>query len=285
MVGFASESTLSNLDSHAKLINDAGKDNTRLVLGGTVGSMFSNTASCTATDLKGHASFDVINNVNTKNGGTGFIVGGVVGWTDGVNYESAPTLVKGCVNYSNFSAQATRTGGVIGTMNTGTHAEDCVNYGNISCTDVKASNSRPAGIVSAMGAKTTIKNCVNYGDISFPVTGDTTHGYAAGVVGQTNDGNEYFTYIDGCATYGTIQSDRWFNTTEKFMGIICASFNAKKVTVKNCILGGAIGPYTPTEEDPIVTLDATNFQDYYSLTASNRIANVEFENNSFGTRP
>jgi hypothetical protein len=285
IVGFASESTLSNLDSHAKLINDGGKDNVRLVLGGTVGSMFSNTTSCTATDLKGHASFDVVNNVNTKNGGTGFIVGGVVGWTDGVNYESAPTLVKGCVNYSNFSAQATRTGGVIGTMNTGTHAEDCVNYGNISCTDVKASNSRPSGIVSAMGNKTTIKGCVNYGDICFPVTGDTTHGYAAGVVGQTNDGNDYFTVIDGCATYGTIQSDRWFNTTEKFMGIICASFNAKKVTVKNCILGGKIGPYTPTEEDPVITIDATNFQDYYSLTAANRIANVVFENNSFGTRP
>ena len=97
--------------------------------------------------------------------------------------------------------------------------------------------------------------------------------------------NDYFTVIDGCATYGTIQSDRWFNTTEKFMGIICASFNAKKVTVKNCILGGKIGPYTPTEEDPLITLDATNFQDYYSLTAANRIANVVFENNSFGTRP
>ena len=117
------------------------------------------------------------------------------------------------------------------------------------------------------------------------MTGDSTHGYAAGVVGQTNDSNEYFTIIDGCATYGTIQSDRWFNTTEKFMGIICASFNAKKVTVKNCILGGKIGPYTPTEEDPLITLDATNFQDYYSLTAANRIANVVFENNSFGTRP
>ena len=284
VVGFASESTLSNLDSYAKLINDAGKDNVRMVIGGTVGSMFSNTASCTATDLKGHASFDVVNNVNTKNGGTGFIVGGVVGWTEGVDYANAPTLVKGCVNYSSFSVQATRTGGVIGTMNTGSHAEDCVNYGNISCTDVKASNSRAAGIVSAMGTKTTIKGCVNYGDIAFTVAGDDTHGYAAGVVGQTNDANEYFTYIDGCATYGTIQSDRWFNATEKFMGIICASFNAKKVTVKNCILGGKIGPYT-TDSTPLVTLDATNFADYYSLTAASRIANVVFENNSFGTKP
>ena len=286
VVGFAGESTLSGLDSKAKLINDGGKDNIRIVIGGTIGTMFASaTTACTATDIQGHASFDVVNTVNTKNGATGFIVGGVIGYMDGKDYDAAKVLATNIVNYSSFSVQATRTAGVIGTLNSNGHAEDCVNYGNIACTDVKAANSRPAGIVSAMGTKTTIKNCVNYGDISFPVTGDTTHGYAAGIVGQTNDGNEYFTYIEGCATYGTIQSDRWFNTTEKFMGIICASFNAKKVTVKNCILGGAIGPYTPTEEDPIVTLDATNFQDYYSLTADNRIANVVFENNSFGTRP
>ena len=283
VVGFASESSLSNLDSYAKLIADGGKDNVRLVIGGTVGSMFSKTVSCTATDLKGHANFDVVNSVNTRNGGTGFIVGGVVGWTDGVNLADAPTLVKGCVNYSSFSVQATRTAGVIGTMNSGSHAENCVNHGNITCTDVKASNSRPSGIVSAMGTNTTIRGCVNYGDISFAVSGDDTHGYAAGIVGQTNDAGEYVTFIDGCATYGTIQSDMWFNTTEKFMGIICASFNKKKVTVKNCILGGKIGPLTPTAEAPLITLDATNFADYYSLAKRNE--NVTFENNSFGTRP
>ena len=283
VVGFASESSLSNLDSYAKLIADGGKDNVRLVIGGTVGSMFSKTVSCTATDLKGHASFDVVNSVNTRNGGTGFIVGGVVGWTDGVNLADAPTLVKGCVNYSSFSVQATRTAGVIGTMNSGSHAENCVNHGNITCTDVKASNSRPSGIVSAMGTNTTIRGCVNYGDISFAVSGDDTHGYAAGIVGQTNDAGEYVTFIDGCATYGTIQSDMWFNTTEKFMGIICASFNKKKVTVKNCILGGKIGPLTPTAEAPLITLDATNFTDYYSLAKRNE--NVTFENNRFGTRP
>ncbi len=283
VVGFASESSLSNLDSYAKLIADGGKDNVRLVIGGTVGSMFSKTVSCTATDLKGHAIFDVVNSVNTRNGGTGFIVGGVVGWTDGVNLADAPTLVKGCVNYSSFSVQATRTAGVIGTMNSGSHAENCVNHGNITCTDVKASNSRPSGIVSAMGTNTTIRGCVNYGDISFAVSGDDTHGYAAGIVGQTNDAGEYVTFIDGCATYGTIQSDMWFNTTEKFMGIICASFNKKKVTVKNCILGGKIGPLTPTAEAPLITLDATNFTHYYSLAKRNE--NVTFENNRFGTRP
>ena len=284
-IGFAGESMLENIDSYALLTNDAVKNGTRLVLGGTVGTLFSSQCvASTATSLKGHASFLVVNGANTNNGASGNSVGGVIGYMDGKSVTDAPAKAVNCINYSSFEVEATRTGGVIGTMNSNSLAEGCVNNGNISCKDVKASNSRAAGIVSAMGNNTGIKGCVNYGDIAFTVAGDDTHGYAAGLVGQTNDANS-FTYIDGCATYGTIQSDRWFNATEKFMGIICASFNAKTVTVKNCILGGKIGPFTPTSEAPLITLDATNFQDYYSLTAANRIANVVFENNSFGTRP
>ena len=284
-IGFAGESMLENIDSYALLTNDAVKNGTRLVLGGTVGTLFSSqSVASTATSLKGHASFLVVNGANTNNGASGNSVGGVIGYMDGKSVTDAPAKAVNCINYSSFEVEATRTGGVIGTMNSNSLAEGCVNNGNISCKDVKASNSRAAGIVSAMGNNTGIKGCVNYGDIAFTVAGDDTHGYAAGLVGQTNDANS-FTYIDGCATYGTIQSDRWFNATEKFMGIICASFNAKTVTVKNCILGGKIGPFTPTSEAPLITLDATNFQDYYSLTAANRIANVVFENNSFGTRP
>ena len=285
VVGFAGESTLENLDSKALLANDGGKDNTRLVIGGTIGTMFSSeTTACTASNIQGHASFNVVNNVNTKNGATGFIVGGVIGFMDGKDYDVARTTATNIVNYSTFSVQATRTAGVIGTINSNAHAEGCINYGNISCTDIKASNSRPSGIVSAMGSKTTIKGCVNYGDISFAVSGDTTHGYCAGVVGQTNDGNEYLSYIDGCASYGKVQSDMYFGN--KYMGIICADFASKKVTVQNCILGGAIGPYTPTAEAPVVTLTSENFSNYYTLEAESRYKNiVKFIDNSFGTRP
>ena len=283
-VAFASESTLENIDSYAKLVNDGGKDNIRLVIGGTLGTLYSNTVSCVAKNIKSHATFDVVNTVNTKNGATGFIVGGAIGFMDGKDVTNAPTKAVNVVNYSSFSVQATRTAGVVGTMNTNCLAEGLVNNGNISCTDVKASNSRVAGIVSAMGNYTGIKNCINYGDIAFAVAGDKTHGYVAGLVGQTNDANNYVSYIEGCATYGTVQSDIWFGT-EKFMGIVCASFNTKKITVKNCIIGGKIGPYVPTDSDPVVTLTAENFAQYYSLSAASRIANVKFEDNTFGTRP
>ena len=283
-VGFASESTLENIDSYAKMVNDAGKASTRLVVGGTLGTLFSSAdKATTAKDIKGHATFDVVNNINTANGATGFIVGGVIGYTDGKNVETAPVKVENAINYSDLSVQATRTAGVIGTMNSFTIAEGCVNYGNISCTDVKATNSRVAGIVSAMGNSTALKNCVNYGDVVFAVSGDSTHGYAGGVVGQNNDANSY-TYLDGCANYGAVQSDRWFASgDDKYMGIISGNFNTKVMTVKNCIVGGKIGPYTPTTESPVVTITADNFTQYYCLVAAARIAKVTFENNTFGT--
>ena len=283
-VGFASESTLENIDSYAKMVNDAGKNSTRLVVGGTIGTIFASAEkSSTAKDIKGHATFDVVNNINTANGATGFIVGGVIGYTDGKNVDPAPVKVENAINYSDFSVQATRTAGVIGTMNSFTLAEGCANYGNISCTDVKASNSRVAGIVSAMGNSTALKNCVNYGDVVFAVSGDSTHGYAGGVAGQVNDANSY-TYFDACANYGAVLSDRWFATgDDKYMGIICANFNSKVITVKNCILGGKIGPYTPTNEAPVITITSENFSQYYSLTAATRIAKVVFENNTYGT--
>ncbi len=285
VVGFAGESTLTSLDSQAKMVNDGGKDNVRMVIGGTIGTMFaSESTSCVATDIQGHASFDVVNTVNTKNGATGFIVGGVIGYMDGKSFDTAPAKAVNVVNHSSFTAQATRTAGVIGTMNSNATAEGCVNNGNIFCTDVKASNSRVAGIVSAMGTNTTIASCVNYGDIAFTVSGDQTHGYAGGIVGQTNDSGNYVSIIEGCASYGTIQSDRWF-ASEKYMGIICANFNSKMITVKNCVVGGKIGPYTPTDTDPVVTITADNFADYYSLTADSRMKNVRFEDNKFGTRP
>ena len=283
-VGFASESTLENIDSYAKMVADAGKNSTRLVVGGTIGTIFSSAdKSSTAKDIKGHAKFDVVNSVNTANGATGFIVGGVIGYTDGKNLDPAPVKVENAVNYSDFSVQATRTAGVIGTMNTNTIAEGCVNYGNISCTDVKASNSRVAGIVSAMGDNTALKSCVNYGDVVFAVSGDNTHGYAGGVAGQVNDSKSY-TYFDACANYGAVLSDRWFvSGDDKYMGIICGNFNSKVVTVKNCILGGKIGPYTPTSEAPVIDITSENFSLYYSLTAASRIAKVVFENNTYGT--
>ena len=281
-VGHAYESTIDKVDSYAGINSAAGKNSVRLVIGGAVGTLFaSETASTTVTNVKGHASFNVTNSVNTNNGGSGFIVGGVIGWTDGKTLDT-PVIIKDCENFSDIDAQATRLAGVVGTMNTCTKAEGLVNRGKITCSDVTASNSRPSGIVSAMGKFNILKGCINYGDVQFTVSGDKSHGYAAGIVGQTNCDQTYVTEIDGCENYGAVQTDMYFGN--KYMGIICADFNTKKVTVKNCVLGGKIGPFTPTDTDPVVDITADNFEKYYSMEAESRVKNVHFENNSAATK-
>ena len=69
------------------------------------------------------------------------------------------------------------------------------------------------------------------------------------------------------------------------MGIVCADFNSKTITVKNCTIGGKIGPYTVSAENPLVTLTADNFSQYYTLEPAARSANVTFTGNKFGVKP
>ena len=281
-VAYALDSKLENIDSYATIQAAGGTNGKRITLGAVAGTIFALTADSEATNLKGHGSLTTTNTVNTNNGAAGFQVGGVIGFAEARTDTEFKVRISNCINYSDITAEATRLGGVIGTMNKLATATNCVNYGTIACKDTKAGSSRPSGIVSAMGDATSLTGCVNYGDIMFAISGDTTHGYAAGVVGQTND-SKSLTVIDGCASYGSILSDMWYGN--KYMGIICADFANKTITVKNCILGGKIGPYTPTETDPVVELSASNWEQYYTLEAASRYAKVTFENNTFGGAP
>ena len=150
---------------------------------------------------------------NTKNGATGLSIGGVIGFTDAKASEF--NVVKNCVNNGELDVQATRTGGVVATLNKYTKVEDCVNNAKISCSDVTASNSRLGGIASAAGAEVYLTRCINKGDVVFPVAGDKVHGYVAGIIGQIN--NAAVT-VDACENYGTILSDMWYDATEKTEG-------------------------------------------------------------------
>lgn len=67
------------------------------------------------------------NSVNTKNGATGFSIGGIVGFADASTTTERYNNVVGCVNEGAIDAQATRTAGVVATMNKYTKLESCVN--------------------------------------------------------------------------------------------------------------------------------------------------------------
>lgn len=280
IAGFAIDSEVSGCVSQAEMSFDGGTDNVRYCMGGLLGTIAADTKGTVVDGCVSSAKLTSVNKVNTKNGGTGFSIGGVIGFADSKGSES--NLVKGCVNNGTVTGEATRMGGIIASTNKLTRIENCTNNGAISCSDVTASNSRAAGITAAMGATTTVSGCVNKADITFTVPGDKTHGYVAGIVGQINADD---VVVDGCENYGAILSDMWYNDTvnsellDCFMGIITASCNSKKCILRNNKVGGKIGPFSAPGE--VVTITAGNFMEYLTRNAYRARNAVIEDNNSF----
>jgi hypothetical protein len=121
--------------------------------------------------------------------------------------------------------------------------------------------------------------CVNNGDSQYAVAGNTSQGYAAGILGQFNaDGST----IDACGNYGTVQSDMYFGSN-LYVGLIVANANSKAVTVSNCKVGGALGPYVPTETQPVVAATADNFEQLITMSTA-KATKVTFTGNGFATK-
>lgn len=265
VAGYAFDSTIENCSNAASLDFDGGTDKIRASIGGIAGGI---CASESGTIVKGCINYGRLastNTVNTNNGGSGFSLGGVVGFADAKGTPSASNSVEECTNEGIIDAQATRTAGILATANKYTALKGCVNKGAVTCTDTKATTSRVAGIVSAIGAgNCSVTGCVNRAAVVYAVAGNTKQGYAAGIVGQTNDNT---TVIDGCENYGTVLSDIIKAESNKYIGIICANTNKKTITISNCKVGGAIGPYTNSETEA-TTLTAQNFEQYIYFVAA-----------------
>ena len=284
IAGFAMDSNIIECTSFAEMSSDGSADNVRFCMGGVLGVAASDAKGSVVDGCVNRGKLTSVNTANTKNGATGLSIGGVIGFTDAKASEF--NVVKNCVNNGELDVQATRTGGVVATLNKYTKVEDCVNNAKVSCSDVTAINSRAAGIASAAGAEVYLTRCINKGDVVFPVAGDKVHGYTAGIIGQIN--NSAVT-VDACENYGTILSDMWYDNTEKtegdnvyrdtFMGLIIASCNSYACTLRNNKVGGKLGPYSAAAE--VVEATSANFMELFSLNSyRNRKAIIE-DNNVF----
>lgn len=272
VAGYACASVIEDCSCDAVLDFNGGSDNMRTSIGGVAGALCcidGTDAKVSGCEFSGKITS--VNASNTKNGGTGISIGGIIGFSDALGTPGNFCLVSGCTNNGTLDVQATRTAGIIASMNKYSKTENCVNNGAVTCTDVTASNSRVAGIVSGMGTKTSLYGCINNGDVTFAVAGDRTHGYAGGVVGQTNEA----VFIDACENYGAVRSDMFY-AAEPYMGIIVGNFNSKAATVSNCKLGGSIGPYS---ESP-TSITEENFGQYLSMAAS-KAGKAILDNNTF----
>ena len=116
--------------------------------------------------------------------------------------------------------------------------------------------------------------------VAFAVAGDTTHGYAAGIAGQTNDNN---TAIDGCENYGAVLSDIINAAANKYIGIVCANTNKKTIAIRNCKIGGRIGPFSDGQQGA-TEITEQNFEQYIYFTLTGGGVPT-LENNSFSGGP
>ena len=280
VAGYAYEATIENCENRAAIDIQGGGDNVRESAGGIVGAICANENDSHILSCTNYGKITSKNSVNTKNGATGFSIGGIVGFADASTTTERYNNVVGCVNEGAIDAQATRTAGVVATMNKYTKLESCVNNAAVTCSDVTASNSRVAGIVSAMGGHTYLTSCVNNGTVAFAVAGDTTHGYAAGIAGQTNDNN---TAIDGCENYGAVLSDIINAAANKYIGIVCANTNKKTIAIRNCKIGGRIGPFSDGQQGA-TEITEQNFEQYIYFTLTGGGVPT-LENNSFSGGP
>ena len=270
VAGYALNSTVDGCTNKASMSVTAATDAVREAVGGIVGQMY--TQEGKESYLKNCNNLGTItstNTVNTNNGASGISLGGIVGFADGTAYNN----IQFCNNKVDISAQATRMGGIVASANAYTKVEDCVNEGNISDTDVKATNSRVGGISSAASTEVYFTRCVNKGNVVFSVSGDSSHGYAGGILGQTNNA----VVIDACENYGTIQSDM-FTASTVYMGAILANGNNKAATISNCKVGGKIGPLTEDADHKVITLTAENFATYICMA---KAGSCKIEGNAF----
>ena len=274
VAGFALNSTVEGCTNKATMSLTAAKDATRECLAGIVGEMYTAEGDFASyvKNCVNEGTITSTNSVNANNGGNGLSVAGIVGFSDGKNFN----YIQNCTNKVAISAEATRLAGIVASANAKTKVEDCVNEGKITGLDVKASNSRIGGICSAGSTDDVFTRCINRGDIVFDKAGDTTHGYAAGILGQSNNPLT----IDACENYGAILSDM-FKASVVYMGAILGNANSKAATVKNCKVGGKVGPLTVDADHVVVTLTPDNFEQYITL-ATSKAGNCKFEGNVCG---
>lgn len=259
VAGAVVNSTVDNCASYASFDISGGSNNVSQRFGGIAGSVYSDgEVAAQVTNCSNYGTFKSVNTTNTKNGGTAFSIGGVIGYAESAS-GALRVSVKSCDNYGTMNVQASRNAGVVATLNKNATLESCGNFADITNTDTKASNTRVAGIVSALSVQTSVINCVNKGDIIYAVAGNTTKGYAGGIAGQTNDNT---CVIEGCENYGEVRSDIFnaSDATKRFIASILANTNNKTITIKNNKVGGKVGPYS--DESKVVTITAENFGSY-----------------------
>lgn len=262
LAGVSISSTIENITNYSpmSILENTSSDAAYF---GMVGYLLGKPEGRTHLDnVDNYGEINAHTGANTTNGGAGFQVGGVAGFSHTTN-ASIKNLLENCDNYGDLTTSTGRVAGILAAANSRTEFDTCINRGNItnSC-----ANSRVGGVAVIMGTGSSMTDCSNYGQV---VT-TTSDGQAGGLVCLINNDN---ITVSGGGNHGLVVSDA------SYRGTLIANFNAFN-SVDNVIAGGAIANYNGGDFQYSPVLTVTNYMDYIGVIKSgydSKVTNIVFE--------
>lgn len=223
-----------------------------------------------------------------NNGADGGQIGGICGFASG----NGKCEFLDCVNNGQIGGYegskktpiggGTRIAGIAATVFKATDIIRCVNNGEVNGTNLYASDKScyVAGIVGVTYvAQTNITDCENNGLVTFSISDASYKGTPGGIVSRPLNAA---IPITGCKNYGTITSNYFGDgeTVNNGVGLIIAKPITIGATVKDCIIGGKIGPLDEAKQ---ITITEENYEKFITGDWTNK-SYVTIENCSFGTK-
>lgn len=243
--------------------------------------------------VSGYANnFTAVNTVNNgdvtaTSKGRHLFVGGFIG--NGYNAITLENVVNnGNISATVNSAQLSVVSGMVARSNGGTTVKNSVNNGNIS--SVGNANAFVSGVIAQIfNINTTlgvnIESTANAGNLYAESKGESTFGYAGGMVGYENKG---YTTVKNCVNKGTVTIES-IQSNKNPGGIIGVSnFADKNSRFENCVSTGRLVGWTNataeivlncTDEADVAVVDAAirTIEDAQKATSSVTVNGAKYD--------
>lgn len=266
VVGVCRGSTIRNVTNYSPM-SILENTSSGAAFFGMVGYLMGTSAGGSVLEnVDNYGSVNAHGGSNTNNGGTGFNVAAIAGFSQ-TNNSNIRNTIEGCDNYGNVTTSTGRAAGILAAANARTHLLGCTNRGNIEDSFEKA---RVGGICALLGNTSWMNECSNYGKI---ITTNSS-GQAGGLVCLVN---QEAVEISGGGNHGLILCNA------SYRGTLAANFSVFQ-SVSDVIAGGAVATYSATAADKIGSysiITAANYLDFVGGGLNDEkmgnIKGVEFE--------
>lgn len=228
VAGVARGSVLRNITNYSPM-SILTNSSTAPAFFGMVGYVMGTVAGGSVLEnLDNYGEVNAHGGSNTENGGKGFNVAAIAGFSQ-TNNTNIRNTIDGCDNYGNVTTSTGRASGILAAANARTQLLGCINRGNI---EDSFSSARVAGICSLLGNTSWMNECSNYGRIVTTNSG----GQAGGLVCLVN---QEAVEISGGGNHGLILCN------SSYRGTLAANFSVFQ-SVSDVIAGGAVATYSAT---------------------------------------